>query len=226
MLSSRLKAIVGMAPKAKTIADIGCDHGKVAVSLIKDGVAEHVICTDISGPSLSKARKLVEAKRLGHCVSLRVGDGLGVLEVGEADAAVIAGMGGELIADMLCKGRDKAPDTLVLSCHTASGLLRKWLLTNGYRIDDEALVFEKRHFYPVIRAVRGDVKSLSDIELEFGPVLLQKKPKTLKFFVRRRIDQTKQIRSRVVKAKAENKKALLEDIDAQIRKYAEVEKWL
>ncbi len=226
MLSSRLKAILAMVPKSATVADIGCDHGKIAVELIKTGTAEKVICTDISGASLDKARKLVKAKGLDERVSLRQGDGLSVLDAGEADTAVIAGMGGELIAQILQSGACAAPDRLVLSCNTASGLLRKWLYDNDYRIDDEELVFETRHFYPVMLATKGEAEPLSDMELEFGPVLLRKKPKTLKNFVRKRIDLTKDIRMKLRKAHKSNQEALIKAIDEKLEKYKEVEKCL
>ena len=212
-----------MVPKADTVADIGCDHGKVAVALIKNGQANRVICGDISGKSLDKARKT--AKGMGG-ISLREGNGLDVLESGEADIAVMAGMGGELIRDILEKNIDKAPETLVLSCNTASGVLREWLSEHGYRIEDEELVFETRHFYPVILAVKGQTQQLDDMALEFGPVLLEKKPKTLKYFVTRRIDKTKDIRKKIEKSQTPNKTALLNQIDDRLKKYAELEKCL
>ena len=156
MISYRLNAIINMVPEVGVAADIGADHGKVAADIIKKGKAGKVICSDLSGKSLKKACKLVNAKKLENHVMLREGDGLKVLEPGEADAAIIAGMGGELIADILKKGEDRVPDILVLSCNTASGLLRSWLDNNGFVIEDEELVFEGRHFYPVIRARRGE----------------------------------------------------------------------
>jgi tRNA (adenine22-N1)-methyltransferase len=226
MLSDRLKAIASMVPKSATVADIGCDHGKIAVELISNGTAQKVICADISGASLDKARKLANAKGFEARVSLRQGDGLSVLEAREADIAVIAGMGGELIADILQSGMEKAPDTLVLSSNTASGLLRKWLYDNGYIIVDEELVFETRHFYPVMLAMKGNAEPLSLIEQEFGPVLLKKRHKVLKQLVRKRIEVTKDIRKKLIKANQENKEALRKEIDEKLKMYEEVEKWL
>lgn len=223
MLSNRLKAIINMVPKTNTIADIGCDHGKVAIALIKNLTAKYVICTDISGKSLNKARKLVKSSKLSQSISLREGNGLAVLNTGEAEAAVIAGMGAELIIDILDADKDMIPDTLVLSCNTASGLLRQWLSTNGYRIEDESLEFENQHFYPVILAVKGESKKLTDLEIEFGPILLRKKPKTLKYYIRKRIDNAKDIRARINKADTSRKEELLKEIDERLKIYSEVE---
>jgi tRNA (adenine22-N1)-methyltransferase len=226
LLSKRLNAIVNMVPKAQVVADIGCDHGKIAVEMIENGTAENVICTDISGASLAKAKKLAKAKGLFDFVAFRQGDGLDVLHAGEADIAVIAGMGGELIANILQSGELRVPDTLVLSCNTASGLLRGWLCDNGFAIVDERLIMEGRHFYPVILATRGNCEPLSDVELEFGPVLLKTKPKTLKAYVRRRIELTNDIRKKLRKANKSSKEALIKEIEAQRKKYEEVYKCL
>jgi tRNA (adenine22-N1)-methyltransferase len=226
LLSKRLNAIVNMVPKSSVVADIGCDHGKIALALLESGTAENVICSDISAKSLSKAEKLAKAKGIGKNVMFRQGDGMSVLCTGEADTAVIAGMGGELITNILNNGQKSIPNTLVLSCNTASDLLRVWLCDNGFSIEDEQLVFEGRHYYPVILARRGISKPLGDIELEFGPVLLKNKPETLKSFVRRRIELTEGIRKKLDKANQANKEALIKEVDAQIRKYKEVERCL
>jgi tRNA (adenine22-N1)-methyltransferase len=226
MLSFRLKAIVSMVPETETVADIGCDHGKVAVWLLKNGIAKYAVCGDLSGRSLDKARKLAASKGLGDAVSLREGSGFDVLNKGEAQTAVVAGMGGELITSILEQGKDKLPDSLVLSCNKGSGVMRKWLSENGFVIEDEDIVLENRHYYPVIRAIRGESKQLNELELEFGPVLLQKKPKLLKYYVNHRIDQTKSIRAKLQKTKAARKEELLIEIDERLNAYAEVLKCL
>ncbi len=226
MLSFRLKAIVSLVPESETVADIGCDHGKVAVWLLKNDRAKYAVCGDISGRSLEKARKLVASKGLKEAVSLREGSGFDVVDKSEAQTAVVAGMGGELITSILEQGRDKLPDTLVLSCNKGSGVLRKWLSENGFSIEEEDLVLENRHYYPVIRAKRGESKALNELELEFGPVLLERKPKLLKYYVNHRIDLTKAIRAKLQKTKAARKEELLGEIDERLKTYAEVLKCL
>lgn len=225
-LSERLQAIVDMVPACAVTADIGCDHGKVAVALVQNGKARRVICGDISAGSLDKARKLTREYGLEDSISLRVGSGLSVLEAGEAGAAVIAGLGGMLIAQLLEYGADKAPDTLVLSPNRDAALLRQCLVTHGYRIEDETLVYENGHFYPVICAVKGESYALSDMEMEFGPVLLQKKPELLKRYLLRRIGETQKIRDKLLDTDSPRRLQLLGEADERLKKYAEVEKCL
>jgi len=225
-LSQRLQAVADMVPPGGIIADIGCDHGKVAIALLYSGKARCAICGDISAASLDKARILACECGMEDRVSLRAGDGLAVLQPGEADAAVIAGMGGMLIADILEQGTESAPDTLVLSPNRDAAKLRRTLAACGYRITDEVLVCEAGHFYPIILAVRGQGPALSEAELEFGPVLLQKKPETLRQLMRRRVAETEAVRERVAASSSPRKAQLLKDAEARLQKYTEVQKWL
>ena len=221
-LSGRLRAIAEMVPYTETVADIGCDHGKLAVWLVQMGRAQRVICGDISIKSLDKARRLAEAEGLSDRISARAGSGLGILAAGEADAAVIAGMGGELIVSILEADRDKAPDTLVLSCHTSADVLRSWLVENGYCFEDEALVEEKGHFYPIMRLVRGQSPALTVVEREFGPVLLKSKPEALRRLVEKRIRKAKDIRGLLERADSPLKAELLTEAEDKLTQYEEV----
>ena len=73
MLSYRLNEIVKLCGKAKRVADVGCDHGKVLAELAKNK-AEFLIATDISEPSVKKAEQLLTQLNFKN-FSVRVGDG-------------------------------------------------------------------------------------------------------------------------------------------------------
>ncbi len=221
-MSSRLKAIVSMVPNVKIVADIGCDHGKAAVFLLEAGKAQTAVCGDISEKSLKKAERLAHSKGLEKRMSFREGDGLSVLEDGEADAAVIAGMGGELIARILGDAGEKAPCTLVLSCNTKAEALRQWLCGNGYVIEDEELIAEGNRFYPVILAKRGRSRQFSEIELELGPVLLKKRPETLLRLIDKRIGKQKQYIDSIKKHAPGSSGVKIKEIEERIKTYEEV----
>ena len=220
-MKKRLDVIIDITPPCETVADIGCDHGKAAVGLLLLGKANAAVCSDISEKSLDKARKLAESEGVAGCVSFRVGDGLEVLEPGEADAAIIAGMGGELIARILESGKTRAPETLVLGCNTKPEAARDWLYKNGYRIEDEEMVREGRHFYPVILAVKGASRDLSETELELGPALLKKKPPEFIGYVQRKIEKALMKRESIRASEAKNASELLRALDEKIKRYKE-----
>ncbi len=225
-MSLRLDAIVMMAPNTQTTADIGCDHGKAGVALLLTGKAKRVIFSDISAKSLEKTRNLVSAEGLLSRSSIRVGNGLSILEEGEAQAAIIAGMGGELIVGILEADKQKSPDILVLSCNTKPETLRRWLCSNGYVIKDEELVAEDGRFYPVILAVRGESGQLGDVEMELGPVLLKKKPEELKRLISIKIMKAIENREKIRRFGTPKAKEKLSELDEKIKIYKEVKEWL
>jgi tRNA (adenine22-N1)-methyltransferase len=222
MGTPRLYAIVDMVPKSGVVADIGCDHGKTAVLLLKNGKAKRVICTDISAKSLEKARALLSSKELDGLASFRSGDGLTVLEKGEADTVVISGLGGDLMAKILEKGKEKAPAMLVLSCNTKPETVRSWLCDNGYRVEDEDIVSDGSYFYTVMLARKGEPQKLNDIELELGPVLLNKKPPAFVRFVRKKIDKMEEKRTKILVSGTPDSGRLLRETDIKLGKYREV----
>ena len=117
MENLRINRIVELSGHHDTVADIGTDHGFTSLLLLRTGRATKVIATDISSDSLSKAMRLFEQEGVQDLTECRTGDGLDVLEAGEADACIISGMGGHLIMKMLERDMDKvrAMDRLVIT---------------------------------------------------------------------------------------------------------------
>ena len=53
-LGKRLEVIASLVDR-KRIADVGCDHGKLAYYLLEKGISDYAVVSDISMPSLNKA---------------------------------------------------------------------------------------------------------------------------------------------------------------------------
>lgn len=174
-LDPRLSEIAEMIGTCEKCADIGSDHGRLGAYLLQNHRAERVALTDISAPSLEKARRLVKLLGLENQADFCVCDGATGLPYA-VDAAVIAGMGGETIAEIVegSQGRLKGA-RLILQPNVASPQLRRRLNGCGWRITDERLVRDGRRIYLIIEACGGE-QHLSDMEYEVGSLLLQKKP--------------------------------------------------
>ena len=171
-LDPRLNAAFDFFPRCRLAADIGADHGKLALSLVLRQKADRVAVTDISAASLRKA----EALFAGHGASERAlflrGDGLTVLP-SVPDALSICGMGGKTMSDILEKGMDRAFGArLILSPQTEIPLVRRTLYALGYHITDEKCVVASGRFYVVICSEPGKA-SLTDEECELGPCLIK-----------------------------------------------------
>ena len=100
-LSSRLQAIASMVEEGGILADIGTDHGYLPIRLLEDGKISGAIAADINRGPLLRAEEHVREKGFDDRISLRLSDGFLAVLPGEADAAVIAGMGGPLTIRIL-----------------------------------------------------------------------------------------------------------------------------
>ena len=145
-MDARLKTILELVPRCKLLFDIGCDHGKVAVSARLLGLADKVIATDISAPSLQKARNLAETKRVDN-IDFVVTDGVnGITEV--ADVAVIAGMGGHEIAKIL-SGFTYVP-RLILGPHRNPEVVRDALAPIARIIEEREVTVRNKRYIIIV----------------------------------------------------------------------------
>jgi tRNA (adenine22-N1)-methyltransferase len=153
-LGNRLKLIVQKIPKCITLADIGTDHAYIPIHAVKNRLCERAIASDIKKGPVKIADRNIRSHGLAEKVETRLGKGLEKIQPNELDVVVIAGMGGNLIQEILENDMDKAQKTtlLILQPMTAVDVLRKWLYENGFDIIDEALAEEEEKMYNVICA--------------------------------------------------------------------------
>lgn len=200
-LRPRLKAVADMMNNCKKAADIGCDHGRLSVALIRMGKAKSVIASDISEPSLQKARILADKCRLSDKIEVRVSDGLSHLcESDNVDTIIIAGMGGELISSILSSGEavSKAAKQIILQPMGGVEELRKFIAKYGYEIFDETLVFDAKRYYQIIgiRYLGTSADSNGFLGDYWGlgcKLFLKKDPLLLPFLKRRESMLTKEL---------------------------------
>ena len=176
MYGARIETILSMIPPCDAVADIGADHGQVAVAVLQRGIAGRVVATDISAASLAKAQALAAAEgAMG--METRLGDGLRPVSAGEVDAAVLAGMGGRLIARILGAREETARSIhhLILQPMHSVGDLRQWLYANTYRILSERLAREADRFYHVLTVVHGQDELTLPLHKEIGRKLIEER---------------------------------------------------
>lgn len=176
-LSSRLLAVLNFIPAGSRIADIGSDHAHLPCRALQEKIAVNAIAGEVRIGPFRQSQANVKEVGMTDTVSVRMGDGLDVISPGEVDSIVIAGMGGELITEILERGKEKLAEgtTLILQPNIRESLLRRWLSAEGWRITDEAIVEEAPHFYEVIQARRNDSGKirLTKTEQMMGPALIR-----------------------------------------------------
>ena len=137
--------------------DIGTDHGYLAAYLVQQGISRRVWACDINPRPLGFAEKTIAEYGLGDSVTAVLSNGLDAFPQPPAEgsfAVICAGMGGELIADIIsrCGWADKA--VLILQPMTKADVLRGWLYDNGYSITAETACEDGSFVYSVMTAVK------------------------------------------------------------------------
>lgn len=159
-LSKRMQAVAAMTDAGAVAADVGCDHGYVAIWLVRQGVCPKVYAMDVRPGPLQRARDHIAGEKLEAQICTVLSDGLTGLPVGEdgvplADTMIAAGMGGPLIRDILLKSREKAERmrTLILQPQSEPEAVRTVLPRLGYAVVAEDMVLEEGKYYPLMKAV-------------------------------------------------------------------------
>lgn len=200
---NRLERIKSMVDPCQTAADIGTDHGYVAEMLLKEGICKQIIATDLNEGPLNRAIEHLTKSNLHDKCNFRLGCGLRVLNQGEADAIIIAGMGGDLISDIIHTSKDIALEAqqLILQPMTAVNTLRKYLYENGFEIIDESIVKEYHHFYFIIKAKKGIAKQMDNIYFEISNILIEKKDPVMIDYLNKVLNTNEKIISSLEKTK-------------------------
>lgn len=168
-LPPRLARIAALVPMGARIADVGTDHGLLPIWLREQGVAVSAVATDIRPGPLSRAESLMHRRGVTD-MSCRLCDGLAEVDPSEADTVIIAGMGGENMAEILRKAPWTASGCLLLmQPMSRPEVLRTALKNLGIAIQGEALVADAGHIYPILTARGGEAPAAcSDAELYTG----------------------------------------------------------
>lgn len=177
-IGTRLEAVAALVPQGSVLADIGTDHAYLPVWLLQKGRIKAAIAADIAAGPCRAAQTNIGMYGLKEQIEVRMGSGLTVLKPGEADGAVIAGMGGSTIVQILEESPAVAAALKFLIVQPMAGApgLRKWACQNGWRIADEVLAEEAQHLYEIMLLVHGEEEPHSEAEYEIGPRLLETRP--------------------------------------------------
>lgn len=157
--------------EGRRVADIGTDHGYLPIYLLNNGTIEYAVLSDIKKGPLANARNNLKRYRLEDKARLCLACGLTGILPNEADCAVIAGMGGEMIASILEEGIPEGMTKFVLQPMRNIDVLRKKIHSLGLKITNEKITFEKGKFYIIICAERGGDKKWTEDEYLVSPFM-------------------------------------------------------
>ena len=220
-MSERLLSVASLVTPGSRTADIGTDHGYVPVYLVENGIVAAAIAMDLRKGPLARAQETVNGAGLSDRIELRISDGLEKLKPGEADTAVIAGMGGMLICRILTAhpATTASLKELVLEPQSEVDKVRRLLSEIGFAITDERMIFEDGKYYPIIKAEKcpSSPAVLSEMEVHFGPVLLRRRDPILRKYLAWQIQVNEQIAGRLAAAGSGNSMQRLQEVKEELR---------
>ena len=159
-LDRRLKTIAELVRTDKRIADIGTDHALVPCWLWQQG-AKEIYAADISEGPLNAAKATAELYGITD-IKLVLSDGLD--KVPPVDDVIIAGMGGEMIADILSRCTYLNKDMrFILQPMTKDHILRRELYKNGFEIiTEKTAVVSKKAYTVMLCAYTGEKSEIDE----------------------------------------------------------------
>ena len=160
-LSPRLKAVASLVGNGYSVADIGTDHAYIPIYLVKNKISPYALAMDINdGPLKIAKTNVIEAGYEG-IIEVRKSDGIINLALDEVDSIVVAGMGGNLIENILL-GNLQVVNGLkecILQPQSEVRRLRSFLINNGFAFLNEDVVEDDGKFYFIMKVAPKGISS-------------------------------------------------------------------
>jgi len=144
LLNQRLLKIAECLSPCDCLCDIGTDHAFIPIFALENKIAKRAIASDIKRGPLKIAQKNIELAGLNKEISIVQSNGFENFREGDFDVAVIAGMGGHLIIDIISNhlAVAKSCDKIILQPMNDLEFCRVWLFFNGFDIIEELIALD------------------------------------------------------------------------------------
>lgn len=180
MLPPRLHEVARHVLRGQPVADIGTDHARLPVFLVREGIVPSAIAIDNKVGPLAHAQRTITELEC-PAVALRQGDGLGPLRPGEVDTVVLAGLGGAKIISLLEAWPALATlPRVIMQPNTGWSAVRAWIAAKRMGLQQETMVREGEHTYLTL-VIEPSVTvqhpwEKDDDALMLGPTLMTTRP--------------------------------------------------
>lgn len=218
-ISKRLETVAGFVRKGNVLADVGCDHGYIPIYLLQKKQIPHAIAMDVNQGPLLRAKEHIRDWGLENYIETRLSDGVQALQPEEAQSVVIAGMGGPLMEKILLEGKEvlQTVEELILQPQSEIGHFRKFLAEQGYRITTEDMVKEEGKYYPMMKAVHGQMKYASNAQYLYGRELLLFRHPVLKEFLEKEQENAEKLMAALKNSSTASAQKRLKEIETEIK---------
>lgn len=159
-LDQRLSAVYDFIRDGRVFADIGTDHAYLPCYAVLSGKSPSAFACDVKDGPLLHAAATVKKYKLEDKISFVKTYGLMYMDDLDFDDIVIAGMGGELICDIirLSPYLKNERYNFVLQPMLSKDKLRTFLFENGFNILNDVYCVSQGRFYTVINAAYDGIE--------------------------------------------------------------------
>ena len=155
-----------------TVVDIGSDHALLPIYLLKNKIIKNAYVIEVNKGPMENAVNNLEKNNLTENAKVILSDGLRSVDKFKEDnvGIVIAGMGGNLIRDIIKNDIYKFKgNTLYLQPNNNEENLRVFLNENNFKIQKERIVKDDKIIYSILVISPDEEKQvLSNEEIIFG----------------------------------------------------------
>lgn len=181
-MSNRLLTVCKFIRKGDRVADIGCDHGYLGIYLLTNGIAAHMIESDVATGPLDSAKRNAHKFHTDNATTFCLSDGAKDIPR-DFDVLVCAGMGADTIMSILSASPWlREGYRLILQCQSKRPELRQWLYDAGWRINRETLAQDGKFIYTVMEVVYGPSDGITPAQTYITPQLLEDRSPLLPAF--------------------------------------------
>ena len=186
-INDRLKKIGDLVEANSFCLDVGCDHALLDIYLVKKDKNIKAIASDVAEGPVDSAKQNIKRERLENKIEVRLGDGLDTYS-DEINTIIISGMGGRNMIGIFKRHLEvlKKVDTIILSPNNYQIDVKKFLVSNGFYIENEEFVKDKKFIYQIIVFKKGK-KHYTRKDFFFGPIYLEKKGKLFEEYYKREL---------------------------------------
>ncbi|MDR2589445.1 MAG: class I SAM-dependent methyltransferase [Oscillospiraceae bacterium] len=156
-LPTRLKTIAEYIDYNSSVLDVGTNHGKLAVYLAQINPERDIIATDISANSLKAALITAKKYNVTENIDFFVTPGLDDIDLTNINVIVIAGLGGETIAQIISETvwQKNTKIELILQPQSKTDKLCKLLYDKNYHISKIKTIIDNKREYTIIKCSVG-----------------------------------------------------------------------
>ncbi len=173
MLSKRLKEIAKLVKRNKVVFDVGSDHALLPCFLVLNDICFKAYAADINEGPLNHGIENIIRYHLEDKVIPILSDGLENAP-DDVQVVIISGMGFYTIKHILENADLSKYENIIVQSNTDVDKLRKYISNNNYTIEEEVIIYDD-FYYQIISFNTNYHDKYDDLQIEFGPLLLENK---------------------------------------------------